>query len=85
MIMKMWSSTFIESCLNKSAMGRDFQLYFKRNNPLTKVCEFYFDVPVGEPFCRFNTTNYLEIAVNMGKASSLFNLKLDDTIQIDFT
>lgn len=65
--------------------GRDFKLYFKRNNPLTKVCEFYFDVPVGEPFCRFNTTNYLEIAVNMGKASSLFNLKLDDTIQIDFS
>lgn len=65
--------------------GRNFQLYFKRNNPLTKVCEFYFDVPVGEPFCRFNTTNYLEIAVNMGKASSLFNLKLDDTIQIDFS
>lgn len=64
--------------------GRNFKLYFKRNNPLTEVCEFYFDVPVGEPFCRFNTTNYLEIAVNMGKASSLFNLKLDDTIQIDF-
>jgi S-adenosylmethionine hydrolase len=52
---------------------------------LTKVCEFYFDVPVGEPFCRFNATNYLEIAVNMGKASSLFNLKIDDTIQIDFS
>lgn len=65
--------------------GRNFQLYFKRNNPLTSVCEFYFDVPVGEPFCRFNTTNYLEIAVNMGRASSLFNLKLDDTIQIDFS
>jgi len=65
--------------------GRDFKLYFKRNNPLTKISEFYFDVPVGEPFCRFNTTNYLEIAVNMGKASSLFNLKLDDTIQIDFS
>jgi S-adenosylmethionine hydrolase len=65
--------------------GRNFQLYFKRNNPLTKVCEFYFDVPVGEPFCRFNATNYLEIAVNMGKASSLFNLKIDDTIQIDFS
>lgn len=64
--------------------GRDFKLYFKRNNPLNKVCKFYFDVPVGEPFCRFNSTNYLEIAVNMGKASSLFNLKLDDTIQIDF-
>lgn len=64
--------------------GRKFQLYFKRNNPLMEVCEFYFDVPVGEPFCRFNTTNHLEIAVNMGKASSLFNLNLDDTVQIDF-
>jgi len=64
--------------------GRNFKLYFKRNNPLTEICEFYFDVPIGEPFCRFNATNYLEIAVNMGKASSLFNLKLDDTVQIDF-
>ena len=64
--------------------GRKFKLYFKRNNPLTEICAFYFDVPVGEPFCRFNATNYLEIAVNMGKASSLFNLNLDDTVQIDF-
>ena len=73
-----------EELFNQVCNGRDFELYFKRNNPLTKICNFYFDVPVGEPFCRFNAANYLEIAVNMGKASSLFNLNLDDTIQIDF-
>ena len=63
---------------------REFEVYFRRNNPLTKIEDFYFDVPTGQPFCRFNSLNYLEIAVNMGKAASLYNLHVDDTIQIDF-
>lgn len=63
---------------------RSFTLYFKRNDPITKLSQHYFDVPIGETLCRFNAAGYLEIAINMGKASSLLGLKLDDTVQIDF-
>lgn len=64
--------------------GRDFSLFFKRHDPITKLSEQYQDVEVGEILCLFNSANMLEIAVNMGKASSLFGLKVEDTVQIDF-
>lgn len=64
--------------------GRRFALFFKRNNPIVKLSEHYYDVPVGEPLCLFNSADYLEIAVNMGKASSLLSLEVEDAVQIDF-
>lgn len=63
---------------------RPFQLFYKRNNPLTELSTFYGDVPIGETLCLFNSTGHLEIALNMGKAASLLNLKIEDTIQIEF-
>lgn len=66
------------------AGGRRFEIFFKRYDPITSICEHYNDVPVGETLCLFNSTGYLEISVNLGKAASLHNLKIDDTIQIDF-
>lgn len=64
--------------------GRPFSLFFKRHDPITILSEDYQDVAVGDVLCLFNSTSYLEIAINMGKASSLLGLKADDTIQIDF-
>ena len=64
--------------------GRNFSLYFKRNEPITQLNEYYYDVPVGETLCLFNASDFLEIAINMGKASSLLGLKLDDTVEIRF-
>lgn len=64
--------------------GRDFSLYFKRHDPINVLSERYQDVEVGEILCLFNSASLLEIAVNMGKASSLFGLKVEDTVQIDF-
>ena len=63
---------------------RNFSLYFKRYNPITELSEQYYDVPVGEVLCLFNSAGYLEIAVHMGRAASLLGLKIDDTVQIDF-
>jgi len=63
---------------------RKFALFFKRNDPIKNLSTHYHDVAVGEPLCLFNSTHYLEIAINMGKASSMLGLKLGDTIQIDF-
>lgn len=64
--------------------GRQFALFFKRNDPITRLSRHYTDVPVGETLCLFNFAGFLEIAVSMGKASSLLGLKLDDMVQVDF-
>jgi S-adenosylmethionine hydrolase len=67
----------------KVGRGRPFQLYFKRHDPITRLVEHYNDAPIGETLCLFNS-DYLEIAINMGKAAEMLGLKIDDTIQIDF-
>lgn len=68
----------------KVANGRAFSLFFKRNDPITQLCRKYCDVPVGEPLCLFNSAGYLEIAVNMGKASTLLGLKVEDVVEMVF-
>ncbi len=64
--------------------GRPFTLHFKRYDPITRLSQQYADVPIGETLCLFNSAGYLEIAINMGRAGSMHNLGIDDTIQIDF-
>lgn len=68
----------------KIGAGRSFSLYFKRHDPITKLCEYYHDVPVGEVLCLFNSANRLEIAINMGRAATLLGLNVEDVVQIDF-
>ncbi len=65
-------------------IDQPFHLYFKRNNPITKLSEHYQDAPIGETLCRFNSAGYLEIAVNMGKAATLLGLNVEDTVQLIF-
>ena len=64
---------------------RDYEISFRRNDPVTKIFTNYYDVPIGETLCRFNSADYLEISINMGKASSMLGLKIEDTVQVDFT
>ena len=64
--------------------GRQFDLLFKRNERLSEISRDYNAVPEGEKLCSFNSSGYLEIAINKGRASSLLGLRLGDTIQIDF-
>ncbi len=68
----------------KVGKGRKFSIQFRRNEPIRKVNNIYHEVPVGEPLAFFNSSGFLEIAVNMGKASSLLGLQLDDMVQVDF-
>lgn len=68
----------------KVCNGRGFAIRYKRNDPITKVSKIYYEVPVGEPLAFFNSSGFLEIAVNMGRASSLLGLQLDDMVQVDF-
>ena len=63
---------------------RGYEITFRRNNPIVKIYSNYYDVPIGETLCRFNSADFLEISINMGKASSMLGLKIEDTVQIDF-
>ena len=64
--------------------NRSFEIFFKYYNPVRKISHNYCDVPVGEVVCVFNAANYLEIAINMGRAASQLDLMKDETIQIRF-
>ncbi|MEZ4967752.1 MAG: SAM-dependent chlorinase/fluorinase [Saprospiraceae bacterium] len=68
----------------KTLNGRPFNLYFKRNDPITRLSGNYCDVPVGEQLCLFNAAGFLEIAVNMGKAATLMGLKVEDVVEVVF-
>ncbi len=73
-----------EETFRRVGQGRPFALFFKRHDPITALSRHYTDVPVGEPLCLFNSAGFLEIAVNMGRAATLFGLKEDDFVEIIF-
>ena len=64
--------------------GRNFQLYYKQTDPVTRISEDYADVPITDVMCIFNSAGYMEIGINMGKASSMLNLNKNETVQINF-
>lgn len=68
----------------KALNGREFSLFFKRNDPIARLSDNYCDVPVGEPLCLFNAAGFLEIAVNMGRAATLLGLKVEDVVEVVF-
>jgi S-adenosyl-L-methionine hydrolase (adenosine-forming) len=72
------------TAFEEALQGRKFRLYYNPHDPLDFVSRSYASVGIGEPLCLFNEANQLEIAINMGNASTLLNLKLGETIQIDF-
>lgn len=72
-----------KSLFEKVGRGRNFELYFKRHDPIVRLSEHYNDVPIGDTLCLFNS-DYLEISINMGKAAEMLGLKLEDSIQIEF-
>jgi S-adenosyl-L-methionine hydrolase (adenosine-forming) len=69
---------------DKSREGRAFSIYFKPNDPIEMLSKHYGEVGIGEALAWFNNANHLEIAINMGKASSILHLFKNETIQIDF-
>lgn len=68
----------------KNVRGRVFSLFFKRNDAISRLCQNYCDVPVGEPLCLFNSAGFLEISVNMGRAATLLGLKVEDVVEVVF-
>lgn len=64
--------------------GRNFVLNFKRNETITRLSWHYNEVPEGEKLCLFGISNYLEIAINKGKASGLLGLSIGDIVRVEF-
>jgi S-adenosyl-L-methionine hydrolase (adenosine-forming) len=73
-----------QTLFERIADGREMRLFFKRNDPITCLCEQYSEVAVGENLCLFNSSHYLEIAINMGKAASMLGLSEGDTVEVEF-
>ncbi len=67
---------------NQYCAGRKFAVYFKRTDPITQLCNQYSDVPIGELLCLFNSSDHLEIALNMDRAAEKYGLKIDDSVII---
>lgn len=51
---------------------------------ISRIHHSYSDVAAGEKVALFGTTNYLEIAINQGKASLLLGLQVNDTVSVEF-
>ena len=68
----------------KNRKDRDFEIYFKNSDPITSIQDSYSHVQVGDVLAKFNMNNFLEIAINMGNASTMLDLYKDGTIQIHF-
>ncbi|MCF8236852.1 MAG: SAM-dependent chlorinase/fluorinase [Saprospiraceae bacterium] len=65
--------------------GRPFRFHFRPHDVIERISSHYGDVSEGEPLLLFNAAGFLEIAVRTGNAASLLNLKMDDSVLIDFT
>lgn len=55
--------------------GRRFRLEFSGGEVIAELSQHYTDVRDGYKLCRFNSSGYLEICVNRGRAASLFGLR----------
>ena len=64
---------------------RDFVIQIKSQGYQIKtISNWYHDVDHGELVAIFNEAGTIEIGINGGKASQLFNMKYNNTIRIEF-
>lgn len=64
-----------KSDFDKERNGRSFKIIFKRDEVIDSISETYACVPQGEKVAFFNSSGYLEIAINKGNAAGLFGLQ----------
>ncbi len=74
-----------KSLYQQVGKGRSFIIEVGRQHlTISKISNSYSDVPDGEILALFNSSDFLEIAVNLGKADNLLSLKTNATILIQF-
>ncbi|HYV94710.1 MAG TPA: SAM-dependent chlorinase/fluorinase [Chitinophagales bacterium] len=64
--------------------GRNFLIVFKRYADMDSLSINYAAVDESEKLCFFNSSGFLEIAINKGNARNLLNLNVGDFVQIEF-
>jgi S-adenosyl-L-methionine hydrolase (adenosine-forming) len=64
-----------KNLFEKSRNNRKFQITFKRDEIINQISESYGSVQQGEKLALFNTSGYLEIAINQGNAAGLFGFQ----------
>lgn len=71
---------------NEVANGRKYKIFFKRQGyyDIEKISKSYHDVEIGERLAIFNSSDFLEIALNEGKAASLIGLTYNETVRVEF-
>ena len=69
---------------SKTQQNRNFTLYFRKNETITRLSWHYNEVAEGEKLCLFGISNHLEIAMNKGKASTLLGLHINDIVRVEF-
>lgn len=69
---------------NRVQKNRDFEVAFRRNETIKNLSWHYNEVENGEKLCLFGISNYLEIAMNRGKAAGLLGMGLNDTVLVTF-
>lgn len=79
LIINITKARFEEQC-----RGRSFHIFYARSEALHEIKNTYSDVNEGMLLCLFNSSGYMEIAINQGNASRLLGLQYDDIIQIEF-
>lgn len=67
----------------KNGLGK-FLILYRRKEKITRILNHYDEVQTGDSLAFFNASGYLEIAQNMGNASSLLGLKTGETVIIEF-
>lgn len=63
--------------------NRPFIIELARHT-IDRISKEYSEVPEGEVLAMYNASDFLEIAMRNGKAGSLLNLKINDSITIRF-
>ncbi len=69
------------------ARGRRLEVNYIRFQTIVGISDNYNSVRPGDSLCRFNSSGYLEICVNRGKAAQVFGIKIGskfNKIQISF-
>jgi S-adenosylmethionine hydrolase len=73
-----------EKLFREIGKGRKFVITFRSGYEIDAISHAYKDVDAGEKLALFGTSGNLEIAMNMGNASSLLGLRMRDSVRIDF-
>ncbi len=70
---------------DKISLNRGYEIYVQsKHYKISRISDFYNEVPVGELLAIFNSIGLLEIAINNGNAARLLNLDTNSTVRVEF-